>query len=123
MESEGPTKEPGSGVFRVVVDAAPAGGGVLPPNEADQFLPQAGPLRALFHRETKELDFDQVKTELGQHLAQVSALADVADHSNAAAAGFRLSEIELGLTITAEGHLAFIASAGVSATLTVRFNR
>ncbi len=112
-----------SGTFRVVVDTpAAAPGGPLPQDD-DEFEAQAGLLHAIFHREAKDLDFDKVKEEWKQKLVQVDALAALANSSPNAKAGLKLSEIELGLTITAEGHLAFIASASASATLTVRFSR
>lgn len=64
-----------------------------------------------------------MKDEWRQRLQQVDALAEVADTKTPTKTGFRLTEIELGLTITAEGHVAFIASASASATLTVTFTR
>lgn len=37
--------------------------------------------------------------------------------------GMRLQEIELKLAFTAEGQLAFVASAGIEASLTLKFSR
>jgi hypothetical protein len=103
-----------SGIFRVVVDTPATASGELPPQGDDEFEAQSGLLHALFQREAKDLDFDKVKEDWKQKLAQVDALADLANSSPNAKAGLKLSEIELGLTITAEGHLAFIAPASES---------
>ena len=115
--------EDDTNTFRVVIDTPTGGAPALPPNEGDAFEAQAGVLQAIFHRESKDLDFDKVKDEWKQRLQQVDGLAEVADTNRDAKTGLRLTEIELGLTITAEGHLAFIASASASATLTVHFSR
>jgi hypothetical protein len=84
---------------------------------------QANRARALFTRESKDFDFDSVKHEWLDRLDQVRALVSAADSDTESPAGFRLTEIDLGLTITAEGHLAFVASASASAVLQVKFTR
>jgi hypothetical protein len=114
--------EEGENSFWVVLDTPATSARSLPPHEGDSFEAQAGRLRALFQREPKELDFNQVKKEWNQRLKQVDALVEVAD-AEASTRGIHLTEIELGLTLTAEGHLAFIASASASASLKVKFTR
>jgi len=93
------------------------GGGL--PSSSDQ----ANRTRSLFARESKDFDFDSVKHEWMDRLDQVRALAAAADSADESPVGFRLTEIDLGLTITAEGHLAFVASASASAVLQVKFTR
>lgn|GEM_PF-6827456 len=110
--------------FRVMVDAEGAGGSAaLPPNLEDTFQPQAGFLRAIFHKEEKNFDFDALNEEWKQRVAQVNTLGRAADATTEPSSGFRLTEIDLGLTITAEGHLAFVASASASATIQLKFTR
>jgi hypothetical protein len=107
----------------VVVDTDPSVEVDVPPPGDDDFEPQAGPLKALFGRKPKELEFSQVENEWDQRLEQVDALAKAADAKADGKTGLRLTQIELGLTITAEGHLAFVASASASATFKVTFTR
>jgi hypothetical protein len=110
--------------FRVMVDTGEGGDpNALPPNPEDTFQPQAGFLRALFHKEEKEFDFDALNHEWKQRVDQVNALGETADKSTTQTSGFRLTEIDLGLTVTAEGHLAFVASASASATIQLKFTR
>lgn len=107
--------------FRVMVDTE--GSGVLPPNPEDTFQPQAGFLKAIFQKEEKTFDFDTLNEEWKQRVAQVNTLGQAADATTKASSGFRLTEIDLGLTITAAGHLAFVASASASATIQLKFTR
>ena len=111
--------------FRVIVDVAGAGGGStsLPPNPEDTFQPEGGRLRAVFHKEEKKLDFDALNEEWKQRIAQVNTLGQAADTAATASSGFRLTEINLGLTVTAEGHLAFVASTSASVTIQLTFTR
>lgn len=107
--------------FLVVVDyvsdsSSPAGAETRTPGGTAQ-------ARSLFGSQSKDLDFDQVKKDWSERIEQVHALAQVADSGAASSAGFKLSEIDLGLTITAEGRLAFIASASASAMIQVKFTR
>jgi hypothetical protein len=107
----------------VVVDSDSAIEAAIAPPGDDDFEAQAGPLRALFGRKSKELDFGGLEKEWNQRLEQVDALTRAADAKANGKTGLRLTQIELGLTITAEGHLAFVASASASATLKVTFAR
>lgn len=111
--------------FRVIVDAAGPmeESTVLPPNSDDSFQPEAGRLKAVFHKEEKKFDFDALSEEWKQRITQVNALGQAADTVATASPGFRLTEINLGLTVTAEGHLAFVATASASATIQLTFTR
>jgi hypothetical protein len=110
--------------FRVVVDTGELrGSSGLPLNPEDTFQPQAGVLKAVFHKEEKIFDFDKLNEEWKERIAQVNTLGQATDATAEASSGFRLTEIDLGLTITAEGHFAFVASASASATIQLRFTR
>ena len=110
-------------VFRVFVEAPGySGPEELPPNPDDAFTAQAGILKALFHRDEKQFDFDKLNAEWKQKIQQVNQLGKTADE-NGGSTGFRLTEIDLGLTLTAEGHFAFVASASASATIQLKFTR
>ena len=109
--------------FRVYVETpGTSGPEVLPPSPEDTFTAQAGVLKALFHREEKQFDFDKLNDEWKQKIQQVNQLGKAAD-DNGESTGFRLTEIDLGLTLTAEGHFAFVASASASATIQLKFTR
>jgi Trypsin-co-occurring domain 1 len=105
-------------LFRVVVESGETSEGTQARRGADAQVP-----RALFRSQPKELDFDKIKKDWTECLTQLRDLTEVADSGQESPSGFRLTEIDLGLTITAEGHLAFIASASASATLQVKFTR
>jgi hypothetical protein len=102
--------------FRVVIDTPQSGG-------TSETRVRAGAPRSVLGSHLKDLDFEKVKKDWTQCLEQVRDLAKVADTEKESPAGFRLTEIDLGLTITAEGHLAFVASASASAMLQVKFTR
>ena len=55
----------------------------------------------------------------------IGQVADMIGSSDGPVAerGFRLTEVEVGLGFDARGKLAFIAEAGVEATVTVKFER
>jgi hypothetical protein len=110
--------------FRVLVDTAGLEGpDSLPPNPEDTFQSQAGALKAVFQKEEMRFDFDKLNDEWKQRITQVNTLGQAADATADLSSGFRLTEIDLGLTITAEGHFAFVASASASATIQLKFTR
>jgi hypothetical protein len=96
---------------------------LLPTDPKEAFQPQAERLGGLFHKEDAEFDFGALNDEWKQRIAQVNALGATADEATIEGSGFRLTEIDLGLTITAEGHLAFVASASAQATIQLKFTR
>jgi hypothetical protein len=109
--------------FRVYVDAPGSSDlNELPPNPADTFAAQAGWWKAIFHKEEKDFDFDKLNAEWQQKIEQINQLGKTADESHNPG-GFKLTEIDLGLTLTAEGHFAFVASASASATISLKFTR
>jgi len=64
----------------------------------------------------------EVKKDWQVVIGQVADMIGASD-GQVAERGFRLSEVEVGLGFDARGKLAFIAEAGVEATVTVRFER
>jgi|SRR4051812_33614135 hypothetical protein len=63
-----------------------------------------------------------VKKDWQVVIGQVAEMIGSSD-GQVAQRGFRLSEVEVALGFDARGKLAFIAEAGVEATVTVRFER
>jgi hypothetical protein len=110
--------------FRVLVDTeGPGRSDSLPPNPEDTFRSQAGVLKTVLQKEEMKFDFAKLNDEWKQRITQVNTLGHAADVAADVSSGFRLTEIDLGLTITADGHLAFVASASISATIQLKFTR
>jgi hypothetical protein len=63
---------------------------------------------------------DEVVQDWSDMSSTVHRLATTMDQPST---GMRLQEIELKLAFTAEGQLAFVASAGIEASLTLKFSR
>lgn len=63
---------------------------------------------------------DDVKADFRRVLGQVEHLVSDLPHS---IKGYGIEELEVGLAFTAEGQLAFIAKAGVEASVKVQFKR
>jgi hypothetical protein len=64
----------------------------------------------------------EVKAEWAGMMEKVAPLIETASRANPAGE-FQLDVVELALGFNASGHLAFIAEAGVEATVTLTFNR
>jgi len=119
MENETPKS-----TFRLIVDGSEIATEPTLGESSDSFTPEAGTF--IFGRKVKELDFSKLQTDWKQILGQIDSLATQADipvDPQGKKKTFLLDEIDIGLTITAEGHLAFIASASASATLSMTFKR
>ncbi len=65
---------------------------------------------------------EEVKAEWARIMEKIAALIDTTSRANAASQ-FQLDEVEMGLGFSAKGHLAFIAEAGVDATIKLTFKR
>jgi hypothetical protein len=64
----------------------------------------------------------ELKTDWNEMMQSVTLIIeDTERHTKES--GFQLEEIEIGLGFNAKGKLAFIAEAGVEASLSVRFKR
>jgi hypothetical protein len=69
-----------------------------------------------------EVPIDQVTANWQRTLQQVASLVGEAG-PDAVPPGFDLSQFEVSLAVTAEGQLAFIAKAGIQASVKVIFKR
>jgi len=64
----------------------------------------------------------ELKTDWNEMMQSVTVIIeDTERHTKES--GFQLTEIEVGLGFNAKGKLAFIAEAGVEASLSIRFKR
>jgi hypothetical protein len=66
--------------------------------------------------------FDDLKTDWEKMVRHVMTLADSTDNV-APRSNLRLTELTVDLGFTANGKLAFIAEAGLAATVTLTFSR
>ena len=112
--------------FRVVVDSGWDQPVVTPPLTADNFVATSGNVQALFGRKVDEFYFSQLQSDWTQLLTHVNSLAAQADApltDGSPKPKFQLQEIDVNIAVTAEGHLAFIASASASASIQLNFKR
>jgi hypothetical protein len=73
-------------------------------------------------RDVANIDAETLKTNLSNLISRVSKVIDMAE---ASANGLALSEVQVGVEITAEGGVALIgtASVGATASITLTFQR
>lgn len=73
-------------------------------------------------RNVAQVDVDVLKANLADLIGRVSAVIEVAE---ASAGALSLTEVEVGVEITAEGGVALIgtASVGATASITLTFQR
>ena len=83
----------------------------------DTFEPHAGIVG-----DAVERGFDTLRKSWSDVLTQISELVTISDRKQQSS-NLRLREINVGLTLTGEGKLAFIAKAGIEATVTVTFSQ
>lgn len=83
----------------------------------DGFHPHAGSTSAVMQR------LDEAMAGWSKTIDQASTLAAAAMRAAQGDSPIELDEITIGLTLTAEGGLAFLAKAGAQGTIQIKFKR
>jgi hypothetical protein len=81
----------------------------------------AKPFDGLLDSREIEVPAGQVRDQWNRTMAGLLSLA--ADWSAGNPAGWHVGEVKIGLTLSAKGHLLFIAEAGAAASVEVKLTR
>lgn len=103
-----------------VPGAEPEEGEEVKPGEFTE-LHTRGPILRFLLGEEKEVSVDKVEAQWKETISGI--VSTVGDWTEATAGKWSIDEVTFGLTLSAEGHLLFIAKAGAQATVQVKVKR
>lgn len=84
-------------------------------------LQSKGLLRTLFGGKEVEVSADSVRQQWSDTISGL--MASVSEWSSSSAGPWRIEEVNVGMTLSVEGKLLFIAKAGASGTIEIKLKR